>query len=110
MKFSAITHNLKYKYYCEVIISPKGNIYYATPSHQQCLLQIACKKYKKSEQEIADMCPPEFHADYLQWLCDITGYICVWYHYITGTPNDKQLERINYLIRNNCIDLEGTSI
>ena len=105
MKFSALTHNLKYHYYCEVVISPKGNIYYARPSHNDFLEKVACKKFNITKQELADRCPAEYWFNYNKWLCDITGYVCVWYHAINGTPNEAQLEAIKYLERNKCIDI-----
>jgi hypothetical protein len=104
MKFTAKKHNEKYHYYCEVVITPKGRVLYARPSHCEVLIKIACKKLKCTRDELCNMCPPCAQFTWLDWLCYTTGCIAVWYEGYTWYPNDKQKDTLKYLIRNKCVD------
>lgn len=106
MKFTAKSHNAKYHYYCEVVISPKGRVIYARPSHCELLISIACKKLNCTREELCHMCPIDYAFLWLEWLCKTTGYIAVYYEGYTGTPNDKQKDTLKYLIRNKCVGFE----
>ena len=104
MIFSAKKHNETHYHYCEVVISPKGRVLYARPSHCEILIKIACKKLKCTREELYKMCPLHAHFMWLEWLCYMTGYIAVWYEGYLWYPNDKQKETLKYLINNKCVD------
>ena len=86
--------------YLEVVIDEDGKIYYAIPSHQQALTKIACQKLNVTEQELADMCPGEYYANYNVWLSMQAKCTCVWNEFYQGVLNDKQKEALVFLKEN----------
>ena len=63
----------KDKCYCEIVISPIGNIEYAIPSHLYKLMAIT----KISKEELKQIIP--MRASPLEWLVEYTGYCVCWY-------------------------------
>lgn len=61
------------KCYCEIVISPTGDIEYAIPSHVYKLMAIT----KKSREELKQIIP--MRAAPLEWLVEYTGYCVCWY-------------------------------
>ena len=109
MKYSGFDineHNKKYKYYCEVVILSNGKIEYAVPSHQEKCMQVAIKKTGKSRDLIESECPLEMYADYLTYLENISGCVCVWYDFYIGKPNCFQRVALQRLIENRCVNFK----
>lgn len=61
--------------YCEIVISPNGNIEYAIPGHVYKLIDIA----QESQDELNKIMPNR--AAPLNWLCEHTKYAVCWYNY-----------------------------
>lgn len=81
-KFDINQHKKHYVNYLEVLISPKGDVEYAVPSHQEKLIAICMDKLKVSRQGLSDLTPEEYYFDFLTWLCKISGYVSVWNDFI----------------------------
>lgn len=60
--------------YCEIVISPDGDIEYAVPSHIYKLIDIA----KESKDELDTIMPNR--AAPLPWLCEHTRYAVCWFN------------------------------
>ena len=95
--FDIETHKATFVNYTEVVILPDGTIEYAVPSHQMKLERI----YEETKHASAwDDCPPNKHFDFLEWLMQETGCICVWFTGWQGKPNAKQRASILKLCEN----------
>lgn len=105
-EFDINEHNKKYKYYCEVVILSNGKIEYAVPSHQEKCMQVAIKETGKSRALIESECPLEMYADYLTYLENISGCVCVWYDFYIGKPNRFQKVALRRLIENRCVNFK----
>lgn len=103
-EFDFKLHNETYYYYCEVVIDETGKIHYAHPSHQQFLINQACKKLKVNQETLFNMCPEM--ADWLEWLMQITNCVCVWYDFYKGKPNELQMRSLEKLQEYKCCDFE----
>lgn len=97
--FDIETHKATFTNYLEVILLENGDIVYATPSHQEKLIQIACDTLQITRDELNTLCPPEFYFDFMRWLCQITHCVAVWNQYILGIPNPQQEETLHLLIK-----------
>ena len=104
-KFNLAKHKETYPYYTEVIILPDGTIEYAVPSHQEKLISILMQDHRASRSEILDMCPREMHSDFIQWLCNCTRAVCVWYEGVLTPDNsctNSQISVLRNLKLNGC--------
>ena len=63
--------------YLEIVILPDGTVEYAVPSHQRKLENI-CKVMTSEQDFTKRLQDPEAFADYMQWLCNYSGCVCVW--------------------------------
>lgn len=97
-KFNLELHKKTFVNYLEVCIDEEGNIHYAIPSHQEFLINYACKKRNISRKKLNDLCPIDYYADFVEWLCQITNSIAVWNFKYMGNPNEKQKETLQLLI------------
>lgn len=95
--FDINTHKKHFINYLEVIITEDGKIEYATPSHTEKVIQIACDKLKISREELYDKVPQEYYGDMLAWLNSITGCVEVWTTMLIGKPNEQQLKTLQTL-------------
>ena len=75
MKLSHFIAQHKHKNYCEIVISPDGDIEYAIPSHLYKLITLS----KESKDKLDKMMPNR--AVPLNWLCEHTKYAVCWYNY-----------------------------
>lgn len=75
MKLNHFITQHKHKNYCEIVISPDGDIEYAIPSHLYKLIDLS----KKSKDELDKMMPNR--AAPLNWLCEHTKYAVCWFDY-----------------------------
>lgn len=75
--FDLQTHANHFINYLEVIILNDGTIEYAIPSHQRKLEEICIGQTsgKEFNERLED---PNAFGDYMQWLCNYSGCICVW--------------------------------
>ena len=78
-KFDFETHSKNFICYCEVIITPNGEIRYAVPSHEQAVLKYLAEKNNMNIEEIIK----EYNAlplcDIYDRLLEESGCILVWY-------------------------------
>lgn len=98
--FNLELHKKTFINYLEVVISPKGTIYYATPSHNAALERVLMNMLKINIKELWQLCPKEYQYNYNEWLCFKSGYIMVWgkpNSFIVGVPNEKQQETLEML-------------
>lgn len=77
-EFDIEAHKKKYIDYFEVLILENGKIEYAVPSHQIKAERICCEKLGVDGNALSEMCPKEMWGDYLTWLLNICGAVCVW--------------------------------
>ena len=85
------------KHYCEIVISPTGDIEYAMPSHLYKLMEIT----NKTDIELKHMIP--MRASPLEWLVEYTGYCVCWYSscILPIGYSKRQIAVIRRLMRNN---------
>lgn len=88
--FDIDKHKENYVNYLEVIIFPDGHIEYAVPSHQEKLIRICCNKLNITRDELDNLCPQEYYADFLVWLCNISNCVSVWNNFIIHA-DDKDM-------------------
>lgn len=104
-KFDIEQHKKTYPYYTEVVIHPDGEIEYAVPSHQEKLISICMRNLNVTRNELNNMCPKEFYADFNQWLCNVSHRVSVWYDF-SMFPSDgitiQQKEALKMLKANGC--------
>jgi len=99
--FDIETHKNTFVNYLEVIILEDGTVSYAVPSHQEKLIMIACQKLQVTRQELNDLCPAEYYADFMTWLCKMSNCVALWNEHMVGIPNELQKEAINALAKHN---------
>lgn len=92
--FDIDIHKATFINYLEVVILEDGTIEYAVPSHQEKLIKIACKRLNVTRAELNRMCPRNYWADFITWLCDQSHAIAVWNTFYQGSPNELQMESL----------------
>lgn len=97
MKCQDFISQHKDKCYCEIVISPTGDIEYAIPSHVYKLMAIT----KKSREELKQIIP--MRAAPLEWLVEYTGYCVCWYSscILPIGYSKRQISVIRRLMRHN---------
>ena len=97
MKCQDFIKQHKHKQYCEIVISPTGDIEYAIPSHLYKMMSIT----KKSREELKQIMP--LRAAPLEWLLEYTGYCSCWYSscILPIGYSKRQIAVIRRLMRNN---------
>ena len=94
-KFDLEAHKACYINYLEVVVLPDGSVEYAVPSHQEKMIELACRKLMISRRELTDMCPKEYYFDFLAWLSMISGAMVVWTnHCFCAEPTRAQMAAI----------------
>lgn len=84
-KFDVEKHKETFVNYCEVIITPDGEIHYAQPSHNHFLERYGAERDGTDVDTFVNKCPAEWYFDYHHWLvietkcvsCRTVGYVCV---------------------------------
>ena len=92
--FNIEEHKQTFINYLEVVILKDGSIHYAIPSHQQKAIRHIALERNLTDQQVADLCPPEYYLDYNNWLCAESGLIMVWNDFYMGIPNESQIEAL----------------
>lgn len=88
--------------YLEVIVTDQGTVLYATPSHFERLIALYCK------QNGLDYLNPDERREYVyqqmpddaapvDWLCEKTGSIAVWYDHYEGKPSPNTADALHEL-------------
>lgn len=93
--FDIQKHKETYINYLEVVIFPNGHIEYAVPSHQEKLIKVSMEKLGVSRYQLEQMCPREYHFDYITWLCTISECVSVWNTFVVASdkiPMTKEQE------------------
>lgn len=97
-EFDLSKHKETFVNYLEVMILEDGTVVYAVPSHQEKAIEIACDKLGICRQELMDMCPREYYADFMTWLCMVGNVVAVWNNTCVATsPNRKQVAALKRL-------------
>lgn len=96
-QFNIDTHKRTFTDYLEVIIDEEGNVHYAVPSHQEWLIQEACKKLNKNVGELMDSIPRTYWCDILTWLTNVTNCVVVWDISYVGRLNYAQRSQLELL-------------
>lgn len=95
--FNIKKHKEHFIDYLEVVILENGTVEYAVPSHQEKMISLACEKLSVTRQELYDMCPIEYHANFMVWLSKISGAIPVWGQFYMGSLNPQQASTLKTL-------------
>lgn len=95
--FDVEMHKKTFINYLEVVLLEDGTIEYAVPSHQEKLINLACKKQQISREDLYDKCPREYYADFMTWLSMESGAIPVWEKFYSGELNEKQRTSLEML-------------
>ncbi|MDE5860856.1 MAG: hypothetical protein K2H28_01530 [Ruminococcus sp.] len=95
--FSIAVHKNTFNNYLEIILDESGQAYYAVSSHQEWLVNYACRKFEVSHETLENMCPPEMYCEYIRWLTKVTGCIAVWDIGYTGSLNCHQKAMLELL-------------
>ena len=97
-KFDIEKHKATFTHYLEVVIDADGTVAYAVPSHQEYLIELACKKHGMSRRELLDACPREYYLDFMNWLLKMSGAMAVWdRHCFYAEPTVKQIGMLRRL-------------
>ena len=97
-KFSIEIHKQVFMDYLEVVIDENGEVMYAVPSHQEKMIEIACKKLNVTRDELKNMCPEEYYLDFILWLSKVSGSCSVWINYVIGYSfTEKQISKLQEL-------------
>ena len=99
-------HKDQFVCYCEILISPEGEIVFANPSHTEALIRIAQEAFDTDREGIRNMIGAEFLP--MHYLIDRLGYISVWYNMAT-TPlhiTDEQVECLRELKKEKIISAD----
>ncbi len=97
LPFDSQRHKDTFPHYLEVIILEDGTVQYAVPSHNENLVQIIRERECCSRDDISNMCPPEYYADFGLWLALKAKALSVWTNFYIGTPSSVQLETLKTL-------------
>ena len=93
--FSIERHKKTFTAYLEAVMYEDGTVEYAVPSHQNKLIEICMKKLNLTDRkQLSDMCPPEWYADFTEWLCKISGCISIWFDFHMGKCNAIQESKL----------------
>lgn len=95
--FDIEIHKKKFINYLEVIVDEEGTVHYAVPSHQEWLIQKACRKLNISREGLYELCPPEYYFDVIGWLTNVTGCVAVWGDSYKGKLNEPQYDTLKLL-------------
>lgn len=96
--FNAQIHKETFINYLEVVILENGVIEYAVPSHQQKVTSIIAKSRNITSQQVADLCPVKYYANYPEWLCNESRCVMVWNDFYIGEPNEDQVKSLIMLM------------
>ena len=97
-EFSIERHKEAFKNYLEVVIDEDGTVMYAVPSHQEKMIQLACKKLNVTREKLNNMCPKEYYFDYDTWLSKVSRSCAVWINYVIGYSfTEKQISKLQEL-------------
>ena len=97
-EFSIERHKEAFKNYLEVVIDEDGTVMYAVPSHQEKMIEIACKKLNVTRDELKNMCPEEYYLDFILWLSKVSSSCSVWTNYVIGYSfTEKQISKLQEL-------------
>lgn len=96
-EFDIQKHKETFINYLEVMIDEDGKVHYAVPSHQEWAIKKACSKLKVSRNQLAEMTPPEFYFNWMEWLAKKSGCVAVWEMGYVGEPNRKQRAKLKAL-------------
>ena len=105
-------HKAKYTNYCEAIITEDGVIHYATPSHQNKLIELY--GVPMIQGQVLDYDGKEFndlknkipvYANFTYWLADYLDMVVTWYDYIVFPLNytKDQTSVVKSLIENDVL-------
>lgn len=95
--FDIDIHKMTFNNYLEVVILEDGTIEYAVPSHQEKMIEIACKRLNTDRDTLYNQCPREYWFDVITWLSQQSKSIAVWNNRIAGRPNFRQLAALQTL-------------
>lgn len=96
--FDLAEHKKHFVNYLEAIIDRNGTIMYAVPSHQELATKLACAALGVDRKTLEELCPEEYHFDYMTWLLMQFDGVAVWTNYCNApNPNKKQVSVLKSL-------------
>lgn len=79
-KFNIELHKQTFINYLEVVVRKDGTVEYAVPSHQEKLIAIA-NEMGYNREWLDKNCPREYYFNFMQWMCNLTGCVSLWFDY-----------------------------
>ena len=105
LPFNIERHNAHFINYCEVVVYPDGKVEYATPSHQEKMIEIYAKKHNITNSKAKEIFYDDI--DFFDKILDDTGIVLVWYNNFQFTKiNKTQIEVLNLMKVFGCIRKE----
>lgn len=94
MKLNHFIAQHKHRNYCEIVISPDGDIEYAIPGHTYKLIDLTRESIEELDKVMPNRAAP------LNWLCEHTRYAVCWFNYfiLPKEYTDTQVSVIKALI------------
>lgn len=92
-RFYPDVHMRTFIHYFEAVMAMDGTVIYAVPSHQEVLERLYRYSHgfrKPTKDDFARWVLEGNFGDYLEFLMEETGALCLWEHGIAGTPNERQ--------------------
>lgn len=106
----SILHNQQYKFYCEIVILPDGDVQYAIPSHQYKLCTLYGIDYENDILEHSDKYEELLNkipmtASPTHWMIEDLNVISCWYDACISpiTYTEDQIKALQTLKKHHCI-------
>lgn len=99
--FDPELHKKAFVHYFEAILTADGTVVYAVPSHVRVLERLYTARYGQEhtyDEYRRWLTSHKTICDYLEWLMETTGAICLWTRGFLGMPNATQQRRIDELV------------
>lgn len=97
-EFDHVQHKATFTNYLEVVIDEMGKVHYAVPSHQERLVEMACKRTGMTREALSSSCPREYYFNYNVWLGMMAHAVPVWNEGVEADyMNKKQVQALRKL-------------
>ncbi len=86
---------VRYYNYCEIIITPDGEVYEALPSHQDMMITLIARKFRKTKEQVLNELPLYGINTYLAAKYNL---VIVNYEYLCGNRNIIESPKVKHVI------------
>lgn len=108
-RFDPDVHMRTFIHYFETVMTRNGTVIYAVPGHQEVLERLYMYSHglrKPTREDFAKWVLDGNFGDYMEFLMEQTGAICLWEHGVMGTPNGYQVGTCQWLGRLGLLDFQ----